>query len=89
MVHQRCRTTEFPVNGDWIAVSEEYGKELVCGGINTCAIACGSIYDILAYENQNNKLSTTIDPWRDTKVPGLNYGFTNFDNILWALLTIF
>lgn len=46
MIHQRCRTTMHPVNGDWIAVIEEYGREKVCGGMNTCAHACGSIYEM-------------------------------------------
>lgn len=34
-------------------------------------------------------LSNVTDPWRDTKVKGLNYGYANFDNLLWAFLTIF
>lgn len=34
-------------------------------------------------------ISSDIDPWRDTKVSGLNWGYTNFDNMIWALLTVF
>jgi hypothetical protein len=86
MIHKRCRLTEFPVNGDWPLEYESTGKERVCGGKNKCKHFCGSMVD--AYYYSNNITNKSII-YRDTKVEGLNWGYTNFDNILYALLTIF
>lgn len=56
--------------------------------MNECEIACGSLFDAYYYHPEYN-ISKSIDPYRDTWVKGLNWGYTNFDNIFWALLTIF
>lgn len=40
--HYRCRTTPYPVNGDWKVVP---GDNAICGGFHECEIACGSLYE--------------------------------------------
>lgn len=34
-------------------------------------------------------MEKTVDIWRDSMIPELNWGLTNFDNIGYAFLTIF
>lgn len=67
LTHYRCRQTPFPVDGDWLPVYEPPGFETTCGGINSCEIACGSIYDLLSYHPEVN-LTKVTDPWRDSRV---------------------
>ena len=77
----RWRTTPEPVNGDWIAVStdlDNWGARE--WSINTY---WGSLVD----QHDNHPGTITVsDLYRDTKIEHLNWGITNFDDILYAFL---
>ncbi|CAI2378686.1 unnamed protein product [Moneuplotes crassus] len=82
-IHYRCRTTPAPVDGDWIVAPGEY---TTCGD-RSCpdGTYCGSLID----QFDNHGTVNVSDLYRDTKIKNLNWGFTNFDNIAYAFLTIF
>jgi hypothetical protein len=81
LIHYRCRLTQTPVNGDWIADPTDLR---LCGGYHTCAVACGSLYDY-----NKTVLYNVIDFGRDSYFANFNWGITNFDYIWTAFLTIF
>ena len=77
--------TPQPVNGDWPVAP---GDVKICGGFYNCPapFTCGSLFQ----PEIRHLLNLTDDQlYKDTNVPELNWGITNFDNILSALLTIF
>jgi len=83
--HHQCRLTPLPVNGDWVLAP---GEVKICGGFYKCPepYTCGSLFD----PKVRDLLTLTDDQlYRDTNVKELNWGITNFDNILSALLTLF
>lgn len=77
-----------PIDGDWQPVPSDFR---VCGGFHQCNTsagqACGSLFDPqyrdALYSLSDEHLS------RDSVLKELNYGITNFDNILNAFLTVF
>ena len=78
----RCRETPYPVNGDWIA----YPSDTRLWGYRSCSEGWwGSLIE--ANDNAHN--ITMTDLYRDSNIVELNYGLTNFDNIIYAFLTIF
>ena len=89
LIHYRCRTTQYPVNGDWIANSYDtspwgdrtwsYSSDLK---INTY---WGSLVE--AHDDFHNV--TVSDVYRDTKIVDLNFGLVTFDDVLVSLLTIY
>ena len=81
-MHYRCRVTPYPVNGDWELVE---GDTQICGNRQCPVGYCGSIVE--AHDKWGNV--TVENVYRDSESEELNYGITNFDNIMWAVLTIF
>lgn len=79
----RCRLTEFPVDGDWPVFEED---TRICSANRECDAGyyCGSL---VAWQDMYGDI--TVDIYRDSNIEELNYGFTNFDNIFKAFLTIF
>ncbi|CAI2381758.1 unnamed protein product [Moneuplotes crassus] len=82
-IHYRCRITPAPVNGDWIVAPDDF---TTCGD-RACpeGTYCGSLID----QHDTHGTVNVSDLYRDTKIENLNWGFTNFDNIAYAFLTIF
>ena len=78
----RCRETQYPVNGDWIPYPNDVR---LCGNRVWPQGWWGSLVD--AHDNAHN--ITVTDLYRDSNISELNYGLTNFDNIVYAFLTIF
>ena len=88
-IHYRCRTTQYPVNGDWVA--NQYDTQL--WGDRSCPYSsdlsintyCGSLVE--AHDVFHNV--TVSDVYRDTKIPDLNFGLVTFDNVMISILTIY
>ena len=103
-IHRRCRLTQFPVDGDWVADPE---LTTLCSAYNVCPTNrwCGSLREAhRAYETGNKDYfidySTECDDNpkctnkvkslnRDTEIEDLNFGYSSFDNIYVSFLTIF
>ena len=91
-IHYRCYATEFPgPNGYW--EPNPYDLHL-CENHETCREFnpdypwCSSRYEL--YYVEGNKYNLTQDSLdKDTGLYELNYGITNFDNVVSAFLTIF
>jgi len=88
VIHQRCRITEFPVNGDWHADASDTS---LCSTIRPCGDSrwCGSLPEASRSSDPRYYISPDIDIYRDTQIEDLNYGYSNFDNLFSAFLTIF
>jgi hypothetical protein len=87
--HQRCRLTEFPVNGDWQVDPQD---QRLCSDIRPCQDQrwCGSLPAASRSNDPREHINTTlVDISRDTNTPELNYGFSSFNNLPLAFLTIF
>lgn len=82
LTHYRWRETEFPVDGDWIAIEDD---TRLCGTRKWNKGWWGSLIE--AHDRDHN--ITIKNLYRDSKIEELNYDLTNFDNILNAFLTIF
>ena len=80
-LNYRCRTTPNPINGSWPVNSSE---TRICGGIFSCAAneTCGSNFDYTV--SASNFVSG--DLYNDSLIPQLNFGVTNFDNLLLSLV---
>ena len=103
-IHRRCRLTQFPVDGDWVADPE---LTTLCSSYNQCPTNrwCGSLREAhRAYETGNLKYKIDYSPEcdddpkcpnkvkslnRDTEIEDLNFGYSSFDNIYVSFLTIF
>ena len=103
-IHRRCRLTEFPVDGDWVADGD---LTSLCSSYNECPANrwCGSLPEAYrAYEKGNERYFIDYSPdclkdpdcpnivktlYRDDEIEDLNYGYSSFDNIIVAFLTIF
>ena len=75
LLGNRCRLSQFPVNGQWLINRE---LNYVCNlDTNSCPVGnwCGN----------SLQYNLNID-YRDEF---LNFGFTNFDNIFYSMLTVF
>ena len=83
--HYRCRITEFPVDGDWLAVEDDL--QLCNVGQRECPVGfCGSLIE---RNDTYGDLFAVDNLYRDSDILELNYGVTNFDNIGSAFVTIF
>jgi len=71
--HNFCRTTNYPINDNMWPISPN--DSLTCGGSHSCStnLTCGSLYKINGISD-----NSTIE---------INFGYTNYDNILNALMT--
>lgn len=87
-IYNRCRLTEFPVNGDWLA---DPNDTRLCSSIRPCGDQrwCGSLAEAMRSSDPRYYISPDIDIWRDTKIEDLNYGFSSFNHLPAAFLTIF
>jgi hypothetical protein len=103
-IHKRCRLTEFPVDGDWVTdpdMSTLCSSTSICPSNRWC----GSLKEAWkAYElgDERYRIDYSIecednpdcgskvkDLLRDSRSEDLNFGFSSFDNIVKAFLTIF
>lgn len=88
-IYQRCMITEFPVDGKWVSDPTDTN---LCSSQRQCSDQrwCGSVplasrsLDPLYFIN-----TTEVKIYRDVEIPDLNYGYTNFNNLPEAFLTIF
>lgn len=89
-INMRCRLTEFPMDGDW---EVDEADPLLCSSQRQCAVNrwCGSLAEANRTDDARYELNSTLiqDLYRDSEIEDLNYGFTNFDNLAVAFLTIF
>lgn len=86
-IHYRCYETPWPVNGQWELVPND---ERICAvGIRECPKGfCNSRF--VAYDARPDHYNLTESSLtQDSDIYNLNYGLTNFDNIINALITIF
>lgn len=76
-----------PVDGDWKVVDDDFR---VCGGFHQCNETlnqtCGSLLDPLIRLDLN---LTDDELYRDSSIPELNFGLTNFDNVINSYITVF
>lgn len=86
-IHYRCYATEFPKNGEWKMLQND---EICSLESNPCpeGYFCRSKFEAINEDGTPYKFN---DPnlWSDTNSGELFWGFNNFDNIGFALLTIF
>lgn len=93
VVHQRCRLTPHPVDGDWPLV---VGDERVCGSFHQCESGtfCGSLFETTLPDRDGNMITYELRPdvaanlYRDSVSRGQNFGITSFDNIASSYLTV-
>jgi hypothetical protein len=86
-VNMRCRYTDAPVNGTWPIDNSDTrlcnDKERHCGANRYC----GSL--VRYAQTPGFKLGPGINPFMDNKIEDLNFGFSSFDNVPVAFITIF
>ena len=100
-VHHRCRITEFPVDGDW---EVDPADTRLCSDERKCPENrwCGSLPEAsrdMEARLENGEAEGSLDYWlkdsvlenikRDGAIEDLNYGYSSFDHLLSAFLTIF
>lgn len=87
-IHYRCRLTEFPVNGDWVA---DPNDALLCSEYRQCPEHrwCGSLPEASRSTDPRYQLDPSINVWRDTMIEDLNFGYSSFNHLPSAFLTIF
>lgn len=87
-VHKRCRLTEFPVDGDWVADASD---TKLCSKIRPCGDQrwCGSLAEASRSPDPRYYINPDLDLWRDTMIEELNFGFSSFNHLPAAFLTIF
>jgi hypothetical protein len=90
-VYYRCYTTPWPVDGKWDLVPGTENEHICSAGIRDCKVGyCNSRY--VAYDARPDHYGLPDDEKllkQDSDMYALNYGLTNFDNIIYALITIF
>ena len=87
-IHYRCYKTESPVDGEWELGG---GGDAICSeASNPCPAGffCRSRFEALNPDGTPYKFNDA-NLWKDTMTEELFWGFNNFDNIGFALLTIF
>lgn len=89
-IYNRCRMTEFPVNGDW---ETDPSDTRLCSEIRQCAFNryCGSLAEASRLQEKDKRftLNPEIDINRDSMIEDLNFSFSSFNNLGTAFLTIF
>jgi len=87
-IHRRCRLTEFPVDGDWLADPDD---AQLCSTERHCPENrwCGSLAEASREADPKYELDPTISTRRDSGIPDLNFGYSSFDHLPSAFLTIF
>ena len=87
-IYNRCRMTEFPVNGDWEVDPQD---TLLCSEVRECNENryCGSLAVAIRSTEPRMKINSDIAMDRDSKIEDLNYSYSNFNNLASAFLTIF
>ena len=85
-IYQRCYFTEKPVAGEWFVDPTDAS---ICSAERPCAENryCGSL--AVASRDPDSGLASDIDITADSTIEDLNFGFTNFNNLGTAFLTIF
>jgi len=79
--------TPFPINGDWIADPDD---PVLCSDITRQCPEnrwCGSLAEASRIPEFN--LNKSIDIMRDTALEDLNFGYSSFNHLPAAFLTIF
>lgn len=86
LLFSRCREGIFPSNGDWKIRDI---NEPLCGGYYSCSgdATCGSIS--YTYDKGFFFFNPLLNLYSERKIDALNYGISNFDNILYSILTVF
>jgi hypothetical protein len=86
-IHYRCYLTPEPVDGEWELLS---GYTKICSDSKLCPTDsyCGSRFEVFNPDGSPYKFNDP-DLWKDTYIEELFWGFNNFDNIGFALLTVF
>ncbi|CAI2379843.1 unnamed protein product [Moneuplotes crassus] len=85
-LHYRCYTTPEPVNGEWI-VLESHTRP--CDAF-ACPVGsyCGSL--IKQYDDHPETLNLKGESiYKDLRIEELQYGQVGFDNIFYAIITVF
>jgi hypothetical protein len=84
--NKRCRFTEAPINGRWPVDPNDVN---LCSTERPCDANryCGSL--VAESRKKGFKLAKGVDPFNDRRIEDLNFGFSNFDNIFSAFITIF
>jgi hypothetical protein len=87
-IYKRCRLTEFPVGGDWIADPTDTA---LCSDVRPCPDMrwCGSLAEARRSGDPRYYIKPEISVWRDSSIEDLNFGFSNFNHLGSAFLTIF
>ena len=87
-IYQRCRLTEFPVDGDWVADPED---TQLCSEERLCPVNrwCGSLAEASRTDDPRYALNPDIWINRDTHIEDLNFGYSSFNDLASAFLTIF
>ena len=87
-IYQRCRLTEFPVDGDWVADPED---AQLCSAERQCPVNrwCGSLAEASRANDPRYYINPDIAITRDSAIEDLNYGFSSFNHLPSAFLTIF
>ena len=88
-IHYRCYITPEPVDGEWDLTP---GIDDICHGDENGSCPegsfCRSRFEAFNSDGTRYKFNDP-DLWKDTMTEELFWGFNNFDNIGFALLTIF
>lgn len=86
-IHYRCYTTPEPVDGDWKVLP---GYTNLCSASKACPAGsyCNSRFEAFNPDGTPYKFNNP-DLWADTYIEELFWGLNNFDNIGFALLTVF
>ena len=79
--YRRCRVNPFPINGTFDIISD---SKTLCGGLNQCE-NCYSIFDF----DNNNTYFLKYNVNEELRIDELNQGYSTFDNIFKAFLTIY
>ena len=87
-IYNRCRMTEFPQDGDWIADPEDTS---LCSAERRCPVNrwCGSLAEASRSDDPLYYINPDIDISRDSAIEDLNFGFSSFNHLPSAFLTIF
>jgi hypothetical protein len=83
-----CRTSLQPINGSF--PPDPQFKNSLCGGVNTCnnnTQLCLSAFN--AFSKGNYFFDPELDLMEEANIPSLNYGITNFSNILNSFWIVF
>ncbi len=82
----RCRETSKPVNGTWKIIN---GSDNICGGSYQCPENSNCLSISGYYEKKIFFFEPKIDLYLEQRIPQLNYGYTNFDNFMNSVFSVF